>query len=85
MLDHAGGPNQSRDARDSGKVGTVPFDAEFEVLVSIEAGWICGELCHATEHSIAGGLQGKRNNHPTDAGNELLLNGINLNLVARSS
>lgn len=64
MLNNAGGPNQSRDARDSGNVCAVPFHAKVEVLVGIVAGRIYAEFCHATEHSIAGRIKETQHARP---------------------
>ena len=46
MFHHFGGPLQAADFADAGDVSSVPFDAEFEVLVGIETLRIDAELSH---------------------------------------
>src|SRR5882724_9594498 len=46
VLDHFGGPAQRADLGDPGHIMAIPFDAEFEILVSVEALRIDGEFSH---------------------------------------
>src|SRR5947209_565746 len=53
MLHHFGGPFESADFADAGDVLGVPLDAEFEILVGIEALCVDRELCHGVLLLIA--------------------------------
>ena len=64
VLDHLGGALERPHLADAGHVAAVPLDAEFEVLVRIEALCVDGELCHWVLSSLGFDLAG----HLLDAG-----------------
>ncbi|MNJ65545.1 hypothetical protein D3C77_615620 [compost metagenome] len=53
VLDHFGGALEGADLAHAGDVAAIPLDAEFEVLVGIEAMGVDGELGHDPTPFIA--------------------------------